>query len=179
MQMAIRQEYHGEAYGDDEERQVPDVGFPPHFKLANQGHGSSYHGGDEARRADQLSNRHAGAVRAHGREGAEDVRGAIAKGQEGDAGETLAKAQNGRDGVEIDAEEIAGGDANGGEEQAEPTDKDNEGQGLGFAKVTVVKRQVREEASLIISAVSLDKGALVVGAVDVATFCELGSFGEG
>jgi hypothetical protein len=165
VQLAVGQEHHGETDGGDEKDDIPDKGALADLELAHQGHGAGDNGGDEAGSTDQLADGHAPAVGAHGGEGAEDVRGAIAKGQEGDAGQALAQAQHAGDGAEVDTEEVAGGDADGGEQQAQPKREDGEGEGLRSPQGAVVEGEVVDQAGLVILAVGQDEGALVGGMV--------------
>jgi hypothetical protein len=120
MHLTIGEEHHGEAHSKDEEDNVAHEGLPADLELADQGHGASNNGGDKASRTDQLAYGHAATVRVHGGKGAEDIGRAIPKGQKGDTGQTLRQTKDTGDGAEVDAEEVAGGNANGGEEKAEP-----------------------------------------------------------
>lgn len=99
-------------------------------------------------------------------EGREDIRTAVAKSKQRHASQTLAHAQHARDGVQVDAEEVAGGDANGAEQQGEPEGHHGEGDWLGVGQAAVVERQVGDDAGLLVGAVCEDEGALVSGMVD-------------
>ena len=114
--LLVCQECHGETHSNDKEANVARVCLSIHSEFAYQRHGAGDDTCDEAGRPDELAHGHAGAIGAHGGKGAEDIRRPIAKGEKCDAGQALAQAEDRGDGTEIDAEEIAGGDANRGEE---------------------------------------------------------------
>jgi hypothetical protein len=177
-QTAIGQEEHGETNGNDEEPNVPTIGLLVHAKLPHQSHGSSDNAGDEARGTEELTHGHAGAVGVHRREGAEDVGGAISKGKEGDTSKTLAETEDGRDGAQIDAEEVASGDADGRKEESQPRDEENEGEALNLARTAVVEPQVGDQTGILINAILLDKCALVDRMVDIGALQRLAPLGE-
>jgi hypothetical protein len=128
---------------------------------------------DEACRANQLAHGQTGGVGAEGGKRREDVGAAIAERQQRDTGQRLAHAQHPGDCVEVDAEEVAGGDADGAEEHGQPEGHDDEGDGLRAGHAAVVEGQVRDDAGLLVGAVGEHEGAFVAGAVDEAALVVL------
>lgn len=171
-ELTVPQEHHTERRRHNEEPHIPDEALLRHMERPNQRHTPRHDGSNKARSAKQLPDRQTPTVGTHSGKRTEDVRAAVAEGQEGDAGHALGHAEDGGDGAEVDAEEVRGGDADGGEEQAEPGDQDEEGQRLGVREVAVEEREVGHETRFVRGAVGVDEGALVVarGAVDEAAF---------
>jgi hypothetical protein len=126
MQLAVGEKDYAADDRGDKEANIPDECSSADSELAYQGHGSGNDGTDKTGGSYQLANRHAAAVGVHGGEGAEDVRGAIAKGQEGHSCQALAQAENFRNRTQIDAEEVAGGDPYRREQQTKPDHQDGE-----------------------------------------------------
>lgn len=167
MHLTIGEEHHGEAHGKDEEDNVAHKGFPADLELADEGHGASNDGGDEASCTYQLAYGHATAVRVHGSKGAEDVGRTIPKGQKGDTSQALRQAKDTGDGAEVDAEEVARGDADGGEEQTEPEGQQGKSYRLHLGEGTEVEGEIGEQAWFIFETICANEGALILGLVDI------------
>lgn len=120
LQLSIPHASQTEDGSQTEEKNVAHKSLPRDLERPDNAHGAGDYGGDEASSTKQLSNGKAAAVCREGGKGGEDIGAAIAKGQKSDAGKTLAHAQDCRNGAKVDAEEVAGGDANGTEKEAEP-----------------------------------------------------------
>lgn len=167
MHSTIQEEDHGKADRHDEEDNVAHKCLPADLELANEGHGASDDSSDEASSTYQLANGHTAAVGIHGGESAEDIGGAIPKGQKSDACQALWQTEDAGNGAQVDAEEVARGDANGGEEKTQPEGQDGECDGPGAGKRTVVKGEIGHQARFILGTMRLGEGALVSGEVDL------------
>lgn len=139
VQMTIRQEYHAEARCHDEEADVPYKTLARDFERSDQGHRACNNGSDKAGGPNQLPDCQTSAMRLHCSKGGEDVWTAISKGEKSHTCHTLAHAQYACDSAEIDAEEVAGGNAYCAEEEAQPYHQDDEGNRLGLVQLAVVQ----------------------------------------
>jgi hypothetical protein len=166
VELAVDDKAHAEARSHNEEAHIADEALARNVEGPDEGHAPGDDGGDEAGGADELAHSQTRGVCAEGGKSREDIWTAVSKSQQGDACQTLAHAQHARDGVQVDAEEVAGGDADGAEEQAEPEGHEGEGDGFEVCHAAVVERQVGDDAGLFIGAVGEDEGALVVGMVN-------------
>src|SRR5690242_2521248 len=110
VELAVDNEAHAEACSDNEEAHVTNEALPRDVEGANQGHRPGDNRCDEAGSTDKLAHSQTRSVCTKGSESGEDVWTAVAKCQQGHTGQTLAHAQHARDGVQVDAEEVAGGD---------------------------------------------------------------------
>lgn len=166
MQLTVSYETHAESSRHNKEANIADEALAGDVEGANQSHGAGDNGGDEARSANKLADGQTGGVGTECCKGGKDIRAAVSKGQQRDTRQTFAHAQHIGDGVEVDAEEVAGCDANGAEENAEPEGQEDECNGLRMGHAAVVKGQVGDDAGLLVGAVCEDKGAFVGGMVD-------------
>jgi hypothetical protein len=113
--MPVCEKNHGKCHSHDEKANVSHICLSIYPEFAHKGHGTGNDASDKASCAYQLANSHSRAVGTHGGKRAEYIRGSVAKGKKGDAGETFAKTKNSRNGAQIDAEEVAGCNANSSE----------------------------------------------------------------
>jgi hypothetical protein len=169
-QLPISQKPHGEGDRDDKEANVSSICTAVHPELSDQGHGACNHACDEAGGANEFTNSHACAVGPHCCKSTKDIGRAVSKCQKRDARETLAEAQDGGDGAQVDTEEVTRRNADGGEQQPQPGNKNDESSRLRFAQVAVVQSQVGKKPGIFIYTVLSDKSALVLGRVHFATF---------
>jgi len=120
VQLPVDNEAHAESSGDKEEADITNEALACNLEGADQGHGARDDGGDEACSTNELAHGQACSVGAEGGKGGKDIGAAISKGEQRHASQTLAHAQHARNRIKIDAEEVAGSDANGAEEEGEP-----------------------------------------------------------
>lgn len=162
LQLAVPQEAQAEDCGNAKEDDIPHVRLPGDLEGLDDAHGAGDAGGDEAGGTKELANGQTAAVAGEGGKGGEDIGAAIAKSQEGDASQTLTHAKYGGNGAQVDAEEVAGGDANGAEEKTEPDDYEDEGGWFCVGESAVVEGEIRVEARVFVGTTFVDVGALVV-----------------
>ena len=177
VEFAVDNEAHAKGSSNKKEADVTDKAFARNLKGADQGHGARDDSGNEAGSTDKLADSQTGSVGTEGGKGGEDIGAAVAKGEQGHAGQALAHAQHARYGVEVDAEEVACGNANGAEEEGEPERQQDKSDGLRVREATVVEGEVGHDASLLIGAVCAHKVALVQRMVDEAALGVLGRDG--
>jgi hypothetical protein len=173
MQFPVNDEAHAEGSRDEKEADVANEALARDLEWANQSHGARDNGRDETCSTDKLAYSQTRSVSAEGGKGREDIGTAIAKGKQCHASQALAHAQHARNCIEVDAEEVARGDANGAEEKGEPKRHEDEGKGLRMREATVIEGQVGYDAGFFIGAVCAHKGALVSGVVNEATLLVL------
>ena len=166
VQLAVDDEAHAESGSNNEEAHVTDEALARDIEGADQGHRSRDYGSNEAGGANEFADGQTCSMCAEGSKGGKDVWTAIAERKQGHTGQALAHAQHACDGVQIDAEEVAGGNADGAEEQGEPEGHHDECDRFGMGQATVVKCQVGYNAGFLVGAVGQDEGALVGGMVD-------------
>jgi hypothetical protein len=166
MQLAVDDEAHAECCGHQEEADIADEALARHLKWSDERHRARHDCSNEAGGANQLSHCQTRCMCAEGGECREDVGAAIPECQQSDTRQTLAHPQHARDGVEVDAEEVARCDANGAEEHGQPQRHDGECNGFRLGHAAVVEREIRYNARLLVGAVGENKGALVFGVVD-------------
>ena len=165
---AVNNEAHAEGCSYNEKADIAYKALAGDVERADQGHGSRDYRSNETGSTNQLAHGQTRSMCAEGSKSGEDVWTAIAECKQGHASQTLAHAQHARDGVQVDAEEVAGGDADGAEEQGEPEGHHHEGDGLRMGQTAVVEGQVGDDASFLVRAVGEHEGALVGGMMDEA-----------
>jgi hypothetical protein len=101
-------------------------------------------GRDERRSTEELAEREAGGVRAHGRERAEHVRTAVPEREKRHARDVLVQPEHVGDRAEVRAEEVGGGDAKRGEDEDEPDNEAGEGKGTKGGRGAEVELGVRD-----------------------------------
>ena len=168
MELAVDDEAHAKSCSHNKEANVTDEALAGDVEGADQGHGSRDYRSDEAGSTDQLAHSQTRCVCAKCSNGREDIWTAIAKRKQCHTRQTLAHAQHACDGVEVNAEEVAGGDADGAEEQGEPQGHHDECDRLRMRQTTIVEGQVGDDAGFLVGAVGEHEGALVGGMVDKA-----------
>ena len=166
VQMTVCQEHHAEARCHNEEADVPDKTLARHFEGSDQGHRACNDGGDKAGGTDQLPNCQTSAMSLHCGKSGEDIWTAISKREKCHSCHTLAHAQDAGDSAEIDAEEVAGGNADCAEEQAQPYDQYDEGKRLGLFQLAIVQLEVGKYAGFLVRTIHAHKSALIFGGVN-------------
>lgn len=115
VQFSIGQKDQADAGCGDEEDDIADKASSGHAERPDQGHGTGHDRSDKPRSTQELAHREAATVRAHGRKSRKHIRAPIPKCKECHARQALAHAQDARDGAQVYAEEVAGGNADGAE----------------------------------------------------------------
>lgn len=138
-QLPISQENQTEACRNYKRADIAHEALAPDLEWPDKRNRSRYHCRYEARRTNQLPNSKTPTICAHRSKRREDIRASIAKSEKRHAGEVVAHAKKRSDCAQVDREEVASRDADGAEEQAEPDDDYDKGDGLCVRETAVVE----------------------------------------
>lgn len=159
-----------EAGGDEEEQGITHEGELLHLKGGFARDRASDDGGDEAGRAYELADSQLWATGCYGGPSGEEIGPAIAEGEKGDAGERVTHVQRACDGAQVDSEEVAGADADSGEEKDGPDEDDDVPSRRRRLRHTIEKLQIGDAAIVFVLAVLPDKRARFARVSDLAAW---------